>query len=121
MKTIRNIKELSKLVKTSKKYIIMYMLLSILISIVGVIGPLISAKQLVGITEGAWNQVILIAVLIFFLSILDTLILSISLAISICNLLIIILENFSEQKLIAKLIRLLNIDKKNIKTAIKIT
>lgn len=82
MKTIRNIKELSKLVKTSKKYIIMYMLLSILISVVGVIGPLISAKQLVGITEGNWNQVILIAVLIFFLSIFRSLI---NLAISFCS------------------------------------
>ena len=82
MKTIRNIKELSKLVKTSKKYIIMYMLLSILISIVGVIGPLISAKQLVSITEGDWNQVVLIAVLIFFLSIFRSLI---NLAISFCS------------------------------------
>ena len=82
MKTIRNIKGLSKLVKTSKKYIIMYMLLSILISVVGVIGPLISAKQLVGITEGNWNQVILIAVIIFLLSIFRSLI---NLAISFCS------------------------------------
>lgn len=82
MKTIRNIKELSKLVKTSKKYIIMYMLLSILISVVGVIGPMVSARQLVSITEGLWNDVILIAVLIFFLSIFRSLI---NLAITFCS------------------------------------
>ena len=82
MKTIKNIKELSKLVKSSKKYIIMYILLSILISAVGIIGPLISAKQLVSITEGNWNQVVLIAVIIFILSIFRSLV---NFAISFCS------------------------------------
>ena len=74
MKTIRNIKELSKLVKTSKKYIIIYILLSILLSLVGIIGPLLSARQLVSITGGLWNQVIMYALFIFGISIFRELI-----------------------------------------------
>ena len=69
MKTIKNIRELSKLIKTSKKYIIYYILLSILISIVGVISPILSANQLVNVTEGIWNKVIIYSVFIFFLAI----------------------------------------------------
>ena len=74
MKTIRNIKELSKLVKTSKKYIIIFILLSILLSLVGIIGPLLSARQLVSITGGLWNQVIMYALFIFGISIFRELI-----------------------------------------------
>ena len=74
MKTIRNIKELSKLVKTSKKYIIIYMLLSVLISGVGVVTPLLSAKQLVSITDKLWDQVIIYAIFIFLVSIFRELI-----------------------------------------------
>ena len=82
MKTIRNIKELSKLVKTSKKYIIIYMLLSLLLSVVGVITPLLSAKQLVGITDELWDQVIMYAVFIFLVAIFKELI---YLAITFCT------------------------------------
>lgn len=82
MKTLKNIKELSKFVKTSKKYIIIYILLSILLSTVGVITPLISAKQLVSITDSLWEQVILTAALIFLLDIFRSLI---NLAISYCS------------------------------------
>lgn len=74
MKTIKNIKELSKLVKTSKKYIIIYILLSILLSSVGIIGPLLSARQLVSITGGLWNRVIMYALFIFGISIFRELI-----------------------------------------------
>ena len=82
MKTIRNIKELSKLVKTSKKYIIIYMLLSLLISGVGVISPLLSAKQLVSITGELWDQVIMYAIFIFLVAIFRELI---YLAITYCS------------------------------------
>ena len=74
MKTIKNIKELSKLIKTSKKYIIIYMLLSLLISLVGIITPLLSARQLVSITTNNWINVILIALFIFLVSILRSII-----------------------------------------------
>lgn len=82
MKTIKNIKKLSKLVKTSKKYIIIYMLLSLLISLVGIVGPILSAKQLVSITDGLWEQTVMVAILVFFLSIFRSLI---NLAISYCS------------------------------------
>lgn len=82
MKTIRNIKELSKLVKTSKKYIISYILLSLLLSLVGIIVPFLSARQLVSITDGLWNQVIMYAVFIFAISIFRELI---NLAITYCS------------------------------------
>lgn len=82
MKTIRNIKELSKLVKTSKKYIISYILLSLLLSLVGIMVPFLSARQLVSITDGLWNQVIMYAVFIFAISIFRELI---NLAITYCS------------------------------------
>ena len=82
MKTIRNIKELSKLVKTSKKYIISYILLSLLLSLVGIIVPFLSARQLVSITDGLWSQVIMYAVFIFAISIFRELI---NLAITYCS------------------------------------
>lgn len=82
MKTIRNIKELSKLVKTSKKYIISYILLSLLLSLVGIMVPFLSARQLVSITDGLWNQVIMYAVFIFVISIFRELI---NLAITYCS------------------------------------
>ena len=82
MKTINNIKELSKLVKTSKKYIVIYMFLSILISLVGMVVPLISAMQLVSITNSLWDQVIMYAVFIFGLAIFRGLI---NLAIAYCS------------------------------------
>ena len=82
MKTIRNIKELSKLVKTSKKYIISYIILSLLLSLVGIMVPFLSARQLVSITDGLWNKVIMYAVFIFAISIFRELI---NLAITYCS------------------------------------
>ena len=109
MKTIKNIKELSKLVKTSKKYIICYMLLSLLISLVGIISPLLSAKQIVSITGNLFDQVIIYAIYIFILAIFRGLI---NLAIAYCS------EKFS--KIIVRQLQLdiaceiLDIEVKNI-------
>jgi len=74
MKTLKNIKELSKFVSTSKKYIISYILLSILISIVGVVTPFLSAKQLLSISSGLLEQTIIYSVFIFLVYIFNCLI-----------------------------------------------
>lgn len=81
-KTLKNIRDLSKLVKTSKKYVVVYMLLSGMISLVGVLGPILSARQLVSITGSLWDKTIIYSIFIFGLSFFRSLI---NLAIAYCS------------------------------------
>ena len=74
MNTLKNIKELSKIISTSKKYIITYILLSLLISIIGLATPLLSALQLVNLTNGLWEQTIIYTIFFFFITIFQSII-----------------------------------------------
>lgn len=82
MKTIGNIKKLITFTSGTRKYIIIYMFLTLLASILMTIIPVITSFQLVNLTEGVWDKVIIFSVAILIISIIRHLI---SLIISFCT------------------------------------
>ncbi len=65
-----NVKKTWKFLKEGKKYLIFYIIVSILEGILGAIYPIISAKIILHITSGAMSQVLLTAGIVFLLDFL---------------------------------------------------
>lgn len=82
MKTIKNIKELKKFTKNTKKYIITYIFLSFIVSLVGIIFPIYTSMQLIHLTNGVFSKVIMCAGVILIISIVEALV---QLFISMCT------------------------------------
>lgn len=72
--TVKNIKQAYKYAKRQKKYIISYAICSIVICIIGIITPLLTAQQLIKLTDSLWIQLIGVSFVIFVVEILRNLI-----------------------------------------------
>ena len=69
-----NIKLILKILgqsKKGKKYIGLYVLLSIITSCIGILIPMLTAMQLIKFTDSIWMQLILVTVLIALIKILS--------------------------------------------------
>ena len=66
----KNLKRTWPYVKDNKKYIIKFILLSIIEIIISIVAPILSAKIIVDLTNQAFTQLILIAIVIFIIEIL---------------------------------------------------
>ena len=69
-KFFQNIKKVYKYSRGCRKYIFAYLITSFLIMLVGIVVPMITSVQLVSLTEGVWNQVIVYSLFAFGLSLL---------------------------------------------------
>ena len=69
MKFINNFKKVYKYSYGYRRYIILYFIMSILISLCGVLIPAISAFQLVNFTNGIFDKVILATLVIFLINV----------------------------------------------------
>ena len=69
-KTVNNFKKMWPYVKDSRKYLILYVIVSIIEAIIGAILPIISAKVILNITDGLVEQLILSSLLVFFISLI---------------------------------------------------
>jgi len=65
----KNIKRVYKYSYGSRKYIVVYLVLSFVIMVIGVVFPILSSLQLVNLTEGVWDKVIIYSLFSAFLSI----------------------------------------------------
>jgi len=68
--TLKNIKVAYNFAKKQKKYIILYGLCSIILCAVGVLSPLLSAKQLIKLTDSLFLQLLGISFILFLVEIL---------------------------------------------------
>ena len=64
------VKKMWPYIKESKKFLIIYILVSIIEAIIGAIIPLVSAKVILNITNGIINQLILSALVVFLISVI---------------------------------------------------
>lgn len=74
MKFIKNFKRVYQYSYGCRKYILLYFIMSVITSLLGVVIPAISAYQLVNLTDGIWDKVIVCALFIFFVNILSSII-----------------------------------------------
>jgi len=74
MKFIRNFKKVYKYAYGYRRYIVLYFIMSIIISFLGVIGPIVSARQLVHFTSGFWDKVIFCSLFLFLIDMFDSVI-----------------------------------------------
>lgn len=74
MKFMSNLKKVFAYSYGCRKYIILYMILSTIMSIAGVIVPYLTSLQLVNLTEGIWNKLIYISIFLLCLRLFNTLI-----------------------------------------------
>lgn len=68
---LRNLKRTFKYLKTYKKQVILNIILTLIITIFGVLGPLLSAKLLIYLTDGNLNRLFLIAVIILIFEVCE--------------------------------------------------
>ena len=66
---LKNLKRTWPYVKDNKKYIISFLLLNLVIIIISVIAPILSARVIVHLTDEAFTQLILISLVIFIIEI----------------------------------------------------
>lgn len=74
MKFIRNFKKVLKYSKGCRKYLIIYFILSLLISLLGILVPYLTSLQLVNLTSGIWDKVILVSIFVFLVRIFNRII-----------------------------------------------
>jgi len=67
MKFIKNIKRVFKYAYGYRRYIVLYSILSFVITITGVLVPYLTSLQLVNLTSGVWDKVIFISLFVFVL------------------------------------------------------
>lgn len=68
--SIKNIKRMLPYMKESRKYLILYVVVSIIEAIIGAIIPLVSAKVILNITNGIIDQLILSSLTVFIISLI---------------------------------------------------
>lgn len=69
---IRNLKNMWKYLKTDKKFIAIFFILSIIQTIIGVIFPLISAKIILYLTNGLFSELLLTAVIVLGINLISS-------------------------------------------------
>ena len=74
MKFINNFKKVYKYSQGYKRYIILYFIMSIIVSLLGILIPAISAFQLVNFSNSLFDKVILATVLVFCINVLGAVI-----------------------------------------------
>jgi len=71
MKFIKNFKRVLKYSKGCRKYLIIYFILSFTMSLLGILVPYLTSLQLVNLTSGIWNKVILVSVFVFLVRVFN--------------------------------------------------
>lgn len=74
MQFLKNIKKVYKYSYGSRRYIVLYAFFSVIITIIGLITPILTSLQLVNLTQGTWKKVIIYSIFVFLLSIFDNII-----------------------------------------------
>ncbi len=72
--TLLNLKKTFKYIKPYKNKIILNFILTLLLTLIGVVGPLFSAKLMISLTNGELNTLIIIAFIVLIFNILDVVI-----------------------------------------------
>ena len=67
--TFAYIKKTYQYAKEARKYLVYFLIACILYSVISIVAPLLSAKQIVALTSEVWSQLILITFLIFVVEI----------------------------------------------------
>ena len=65
--TLKNFKKSWKYIKNQKFYLIMCLIFSMMLTVIGVIVPLFSAKILINITGSNFEELIIVAVVVLFI------------------------------------------------------
>ncbi|MBQ6840608.1 MAG: ABC transporter ATP-binding protein [Bacilli bacterium] len=74
MKFINNFKRVLKYSKGCRKYLVVYFILSLTMSLIGILVPYLTSLQLVQLTAGIWNKVILVSIFVFLVRIFNRII-----------------------------------------------
>ena len=64
-----NIKKTYRYAKTGRKYLFIFLLTNIMLTLISVAVPIITAKRILYLTDGVWQQLSLVALAIFVIEI----------------------------------------------------
>lgn len=65
----KNIKSTYKYAKRGKKYLLLFLLLNIVLTVISVIVPIISAKRLIALTNGLFERLLILIIILFAIEI----------------------------------------------------
>lgn len=71
MKFLKNFKKIYKYAYGSRKYILLYLIISIFCSIIGIIIPFFTSLQLVNLTGEIWDKVIIYSLFVLGIEMFD--------------------------------------------------
>lgn len=66
---IKNLKSTYKYAKAGRKYLLLFLIINIILTVISVVVPIFTAKRLVALTNSVWNRLFIIIFVIFVLEI----------------------------------------------------
>lgn len=72
--TINNLKRVYKFSKGSGKYLVFYLIGSVLLCLIGVVAPIVSSMQLINITNSIWQRAFIASILLFTIEMFNNII-----------------------------------------------